>query len=127
MRYLLDTHSLIWFFEDNEKLSILAKTEIKNLQNRCFVSIASLWEIALKIGIDKLKLDISFSRLKNEIQDNNFEILPIELAHLNQLLLLDFYHKDPFDRIIIAQAKDEKMVIITKDENFSKYEVGIIW
>jgi PIN domain nuclease of toxin-antitoxin system len=118
MKYLLDTHSLIWFLEDNDKLSILAKTEIKNIQNRCFVSIASLWEIALKTGIDKLKLDVPFSRLKNEIQENNFEILPIELKHLEQLLFLNFHHRDPFDRLLIAQAQNEKMIIISKDENF---------
>lgn len=127
MRYLLDTHSLIWFLEDNPKLSTLAKSEIKNLQNQCFISIVSLWEIALKTGIDKLDLDIPFSKFKKEIQENSFEILPIEFEHLQELLHLDFPHKDPFDRLIIAQSISEKMTIITKDENFDKYKVKLLW
>src|SRR5690606_27393323 len=127
MRYLLDTHSLIWFLEDNPKLSTLAKSEIKNLQNQCFISIVSLWEIALKTGIDKLDLDIPFSKFKKEIQENSFEILPIEFEHLQELLHLDFPHKDPFDRMIIAQSISEKMTIITKDENFDKYKVKLLW
>lgn len=127
MKFLLDTHSLIWFLEDSLKLSIRAKNEIKNPKNECFVSIVSLWEIALKIGIGKLELDIPFSEFEMEIYKNNFEILPIEFEHLQQLNQLEFYHKDPFDRLLIAQAQSEKMIFISKDENFNKYKVEVLW
>lgn len=128
MKYLLDTLSLIWFLEDDVKLSSKAKKEIINIKNECFVSIASLWEISIKTGIDKLKLDIPFIKLKDEIYANDMRILPLEFGHLQQLLQLDFHHKDPFDRLIIAQAVQEEMTIITKDENFDKYrEVELLW
>lgn len=128
MRYLLDTHSLIWFLEDDINLSYKAKSEITNLENQCFVSIVSLWEIFVKINIGKLKLDFPVSVLKKEIQNNSFEILPIAFEHLQQLLQLDFHHKDPFDRLIIAQAQSEKMVVITKDGNFNEYNnVKLLW
>lgn len=128
MRYLLDTHSLIWFLEDHIQLSDKARGKIMNIENRCFVSIASIWEIFIKVNIGKLKLDFPVSALKREIHENGFEILPIEFEHLQQLLQLDFHHKDPFDRLLIAQAQCEKMTIITKDNNFSKYnKVKLLW
>ncbi|WP_317132756.1 type II toxin-antitoxin system VapC family toxin [Pedobacter sp. BS3] len=97
-------------------------------QTTNFISIASLWEIAIKINIDKLKLDISFSELWKNIQANGFEILPVTFEHLQQLLLLDFHHRDPFDRIIIAQACSEHMPMITKDANFRLYsQAQVLW
>lgn len=118
MKILLDTHSLIWFLEDNPKLSGSAKNEIEKLRNQCFVSIASFWEIAIKVSLGKLELRYDFSKLFEFCQKSEIRILPIEPKHLEQLLHLGFHHKDPFDRLIIAQAKSEKMTIISKDENF---------
>lgn len=128
MQYILDTHTLIWFLEDSPKLSNEAKKRITNIQNQCFISICSLWEIAIKLSINKLSLDVSFDDFKTEIQRNDFTILPIEFEHLQQLQQLKFHHRDPFDRLIIAQAQSENIAIISKDENFRKYEnVTIIW
>ncbi len=124
---LLDTHSFLWFIGGNSQLSEKAKETIMDTRIIKYVSIVSLWEIAIKTGIDKLKLEIPFSDLKKEIQLNGFEILPIDFEHLQELTQLDFHHKDPFDRLIIAQAAKEKMPIITKDENFQNYNVDILW
>jgi PIN domain nuclease of toxin-antitoxin system len=127
MKYILDTHTLIWFLEDNQKLSFYAKNAIENSQNQCFVSIVSLWEIAVKVSLGKLVLRYGFSELSNFINKSNIEILPIEFEHLQQLHQLDYHHKDPFDRLLIAQAQSEKMIFITKDENFDKYKIQILW
>jgi len=127
MKCILDTHALIWFLEDNPKLSTPAKNEIESTQNQCFVSIASLWEIAVKISLGKLALRYDFSLLSDFLIKSDIEILPIEFEHLQELLHLDFPHKDPFDRLIIAQSISEKMTIITKDENFDKYKVKLLW
>jgi PIN domain nuclease of toxin-antitoxin system len=128
MNYLLDTHTLIWFLEDDENLALKARDSISNSSNNCFISIASLWEIAVKASIGKLHLKSDFSKLKDFLAETGFEILPIEFQHLQALLNLDFYHRDPFDRIIIAQAISEGMTLISKDSHFSNYkELKLLW
>lgn len=127
MKYIIDTHTLIWFLEDNPKLSIRAKNAMENSRNQCFVSIVSLWEIAVKVSLEKLVLRYRFADLYDFINKSNIEILPIEFEHLQQLNQLEFHHKDPFDRLLIAQAQSEKMIFISKDENFDKYKVDVLW
>jgi PIN domain nuclease of toxin-antitoxin system len=93
-----------------------------------YISMATLWEIALKMSIGKLRLDVPFQALLSEIDASGFEILSIEFVHIQELLNLDFHHRDPFDRIIIAQALTENMTIITKDEAFKEYSaVALLW
>lgn len=128
MRILLDTHTFLWFLEDSPKLSETAKQEILNSNNICFISMASLWEISIKYKLQKLRLEIPFSELENEINKNFYQILPIEFTHLEGLLKIGEIHRDPFDRLIISQAKAENLTVISKDENFRKYpEVEVLW
>ena len=127
MDYLLDTHTFLWFINGSEELSGKAKSAIENTKNTKFISIASFWEIAIKSSLGKLKLDIPFQELKFLAINNGFEILPLTFEHTNRLVSLDFHHKDPFDRLIIAQAIIDKLTIIGKDRNFALYSVKIIW
>ena len=128
MTYLLDTHTFLWFILDDNKISEHAKNIIKNKNNNIFISMAILWEIIIKISINKLKIKISFDELTlKQIEINDFSLFQIKTNHLKTLLNLSFYHKDPFDRLLISQAKSEGIPIITKDGNFKKYDVEIIW
>ncbi len=127
MNLLLDTHALIWFITDNDKLSSLAKHNIENKQNNCFVSIASYWEIGIKHSLGRLDLNSDLSKIFKIIEATEFDILPITV---NQILMnskLEYHHQDPFDRIMIAQAITENLTIISKDSQFDKYNVPIIW
>ena len=123
----LDTHAFLWFINGSEAISEKARLHIENPQSRKFISIASFWEIAIKISIGKLKLDMHFRELKSITANNGMEILPLTFEHTNKLTVLDFHHKDPFDRLIIVQALTEKLTIISRDPNFSHYAVKLIW
>ena len=127
MNLLLDTHTLIWLLEGDENLSKSAIAAIQNPANTCFVSSASLWEIAIKISISKLEMKIPFHELSHLIWENGIEILPTEFEHFLKVSSLPFYHKDPFDRIIIAQSLVEQMSIVGKDEYFAAYGLHLIW
>ena len=127
MNILLDTHALIWFLEGDSQLSNSAKTAITNPANTCFLSQASMWEIAIKISIKKLEMKNSYQNLPKLLWQNGIEILPFEFEHFEYILTLPFHHKDPFDRIIIAQSVIDKMSVISCDDNFPSYPVNIIW
>jgi PIN domain nuclease of toxin-antitoxin system len=128
MNYLLDTHTFLWFLEGNNSLSSKARIIIEDADNTIYVSIASIWEIAIKISISKLKLSVNLEEVKTEIVKNNFEILPLDFEHIIELTNLEQIHKDPFDRIIISQAISEKCTIISKDSNFDFYKnVNVLW
>ena len=127
MRYLLDTHVVIWHFDDSPELSKKTKEIIDNPKNELYISSVSLWETAIKINIGKLDLDFTLDELLAEINDNDFDILQIENEYLQKLSALPFIHKDPFDRLIIATALAEDLTIITIDENIQKYDVKRIW
>ena len=127
MRYLLDTHTFIWFIEGDNKLSKKARNEIVDLDNDCFLSIASLWEIAIKSSIGKLNLKIPFNRIADHLSGTNIELLPIEFNHLQILHNLELIHRDPFDRVIISQAITEGVTILTTDKNFKSYPVKCLW
>ncbi|MCB9263104.1 MAG: type II toxin-antitoxin system VapC family toxin [Flavobacteriales bacterium] len=127
MNYLLDTHALIWFLNGDNQLPTKSKNIIKKLDNKCYVSIASIWEIAIKISLNKLYLNGGFGEIAKIITKYDFELLPITIEHIAGIIDLDFYHRDPFDRIIVAQGIIENIPIITKDENFEKYDVEVVW
>jgi len=127
MRYLLDTHTLLWFLQDDPQLPKKVSSEITNTDNTCYVSIASLWEIAIKINLGKLSVKFPFVKFASYLTDNDIEVLQIGFDHLIQVATLDLHHRDPFDRIIIAQGLVENLTIITKDEHFPSYTDRILW
>ena len=127
MRYLLDTHTFIGFINDSEELKENLKSLLESDIDLWF-SIASLWEIAIKNSLGKLELpDIYDKFIVEQLELNNIEILPITLNHLNAIINLPFHHKDPFDRLLIAQSIIEKVPIISKDLIFDSYLVERIW
>ena len=128
MKVLIDTHALLWFLEGNQKkLSTTALNSIISDANEKYVSIASLWEIAIKVNIGKLQLLADFSRLENLIASNGFQIVAIEYHHLIEYEKMEIHHRDPFDRILVAQSAREGFQIITADPNLSFYKIKTIW
>jgi len=128
MRALLDTNSFLWFIGGSDRLSVDAKNAIADPQNHLVLSAASLWEIAIKVGLGKLDLLQPYGQLiPQQLEENNIAVLPIEIGHLNQLIDLPFHHRDPFDRLIIAQALAEEVPVISSDAAFSPYAVKLIW
>ncbi len=127
MRYLLDTHILLWMTTEDERLKMDVHTLLK--REECVVSVASLWEAAIKFSIGKLKLDGGLKAFLNEAHRLNISSLDIKSPHLfklNQLPHFDF-HKDPFDRLLIAQAQTENLTIITSDKNFKHYDIPLLF
>ena len=128
MDYLLDTHTLLWYLTDDPQLSSKAKNAINNPDTNKYVSIASIWEIAIKLSIGRLELSMPFIALKQQLVMNGFDLLSISFEHTLQLITLDRHHGDPFDRIIIAQAQAENFIVISKDKNFVKYiGLQLLW
>jgi PIN domain nuclease of toxin-antitoxin system len=127
MDLLLDTHTLIWFLNGDEKLSAKVKDSIEDFNNTKFVSIASIWEIAIKISLDKFRFTKGFRHFLNMIEENGFEILPISFEHTMVVSTLEFIHRDPFDRILIAQCKCDNLTFATKDEIIEQYKIRTIW
>lgn len=128
MEYLADSHTLLWYLEGSYKLSNLARSLFGNPSNRIIVSIASLWEIAIKYSLQKLKLTDNFDLLfPAELIKYDISILQIGYSHLNRLAILPFHHRDPFDRMLIAQAIEEDLPIVSSDVHFDSYDVSRIW
>ena len=126
MQLLIDTHVLIWFLEGNKSLSKPHRQIISDSQNDVLVSIASLWEIAVKISLGKLTLAKPLADVIKQIAVENIEVLPILPKHTLQVSILPFHHRDPFDRIIIAQLQVENLPIVTNDIEFSHYGIKLL-
>lgn len=124
--YILDTHTLLWYLRNSEELSDTARNTINNA-DYIFISVASLWEIAIKHSIGKLDLELSISQIESLCAQKEISILPIKGIHLDELKNLPKYHNDPFDRLIICQSCVEDMPIITKDSIIPKYPVKTLW
>lgn len=128
MRLLLDTHSFLWFIGGDERLSSTAKEVISNLDNAAFLSVASLWEMAIKINIGKLRLPEPFGTLiPEQLAANELDLLRAKLPHFATYIGLPLHHRDPFDRLLIAQAKTENLQIVGKDKEFEAYDVELLW
>ncbi len=127
MQLLIDTQAILWFQGSDAKLSDKARDLIINKDNTCFISIASLWEIAIKVNLNKLSIGMPFGNFFDYLISNDFEILNLEFYHLKTLSSLGNYHKDPFDRLLIAQAIVEGMTIISADKQFNAYTVNVVW
>ncbi|MCL2198586.1 MAG: type II toxin-antitoxin system VapC family toxin [Defluviitaleaceae bacterium] len=128
MKYLFDTHTFLWYFWDSKDLSECAADIIEDDDVQKYVSIASLWEFAIKYGMGKLKFDGGLTHLWDMLSQNGFIFLPITRSQLEALISeLPLHHRDPFDRLIIATAIAEELTIVTVDENIQKYDVPWVW
>jgi len=128
MRYLLDTNALLWFLDNDKKLSHRARQLIESSSHDSFVSIVSLWEIAIKAGLGKLDLIEPFEQMfPEQLHFNHIEILDITVDSLIKLTTLPFHHRDPFDRLIIAQGLVEELPIISVDTVFDAYGINREW
>lgn len=127
MNILLDTHAAIWFITDDDQLSDFSKELIKDSQNNCFISVATLWEMGIKHSLEKLKLKAELKKIFELFFDSGFTLLPITPDHILTNSALPFHHRDPFDRLIIAQAKREGYSLISKDGEFGNYNVNLLW
>ncbi len=128
MRVLLDTHAFLWWIEDAPRLSGRAREAIADEGNEILFSVVSAWEIVVKVGVGKLALDEAPERIiPEQIGRNDMEILPIKLDHALRVHELPNHHKDPFDRLLVAQALDEGIPIISVDPEVARYPVEVVW
>lgn len=127
MKLLLDTHTFLWFVNDNPKLSNHLKDLIEDTNNVSYLSVASLWEMSIKFNLDKLTLNPNYEEfVEREVTTSTIQLLNIELEHLKINATLPFHHRDPFDRLIIAQSIAENIPIVSVDLAFDKYSVTLI-
>ena len=128
MNVLLDTHTFLWFVWDDAQLSQTAKDAITDPNNQKLVSVASIWEIAIKISLQKLDLGMPYLPfMRSQMAINLFEILPLTLEHGAEISRLPFHHRDPFDRLMIAQSMSERIPIVSADSAFDAYSIKRIW
>ncbi len=128
MKALLDTHVFLWWIDDDPRLSSLARKIISDGNNEIFLSAASGWEIAVKSQLGRLKLPDRPERfIVEQLSINAFESLPIRLSHALRVYALPPIHRDPFDRILVAQSQLEDMPILTADPQIAQYPVEVIW
>ena len=126
-RYLLDTHTAIWFFDGDSSMSPAANQIIRDRSNRIYLSVISAWELTIKISIGKLRFPGDAAGFIQVAQNNDITIIPIKTAQLTVLRDLPLIHRDPFDRLLVATAISEQMTIITADDNIARYDVTHIW
>lgn len=128
MNLLLDTNAFMWLHARPDYLSKKAKSAIVDTENTVFLSVASVWEMQIKIKIGKFNFAESLSEVISSQQiENDIEVFPIALSHALFLENLDLHHKDPFDRLLISQANVEEFVVVTSDRSFRKYPVRCLW
>ncbi|GAB3323781.1 type II toxin-antitoxin system VapC family toxin [Larkinella ripae] len=128
MGLLLNTQALIWFRNGDVKaLSVKVRTEIEDPQNTSFVSMVSLWEMAIKIRLGTLTFRPAYDDLLALIDQNRLALLPVIFQHTQQLLKLEMHYRDPFDRLLIAQCLIENKVLVTKDRHIPQYPVRCLW
>ena len=128
MRVLIDTHVFLWWVEGDRVLPAKARAILSNQENECLISLTSAWELAIKAGLGKLKLALPVKRYVIEnVAANGFRMLDIRIAHVGRVETLGSHHGDPFDRLLIAQALEENLPIVTADPIFRKYGVKRIW
>lgn len=123
---LLDTHTLIWFLEDNFKLPSIVRQRIQD-SSLVFVSIASLWEISIKLGLGKLNFQFEFQEIPVFLEQLEIVVLPITFSDVECYLKQPLHHRDPFDRMLIAQAINNSLIIISQDAQFDAYSIQRVW
>lgn len=128
MTLLLDTHAFLWFVAGDERLPPAARAHIEDGANRVWLSTASLWELAIKLSLGRLSLAQPFEEfVYTQLRVNSIELLHISVEHLSALTQLPFHHRDPFDRLLIAQTRVEGIPLVSGDSAFDAYDVRRIW
>jgi PIN domain nuclease of toxin-antitoxin system len=124
VKFLLDTHALLWWLADDDQLGVKAREAVADPANDVLISMASLWEIAVKVRVGKLQADIE--EIINAVQREGFTVLDVGLAHLVTLAGLPMHHRDPFDHLLIAQAMTEDATFMSEDKNVARYSVRMV-
>ena len=128
MKVLLDTHAFLWWITDDQRLSLRAREIISEGENEVFVSAATGWEIAIKAQIGRLGLPTELQQfIVEQLKINAIKSLPIEMRHALHISTLPAHHRDPFDRMLVAQAQLENLPILSADPDIGKYDVKVIW
>ena len=128
MRLLLDTHAFVWFVDGNPKLSNAARTAIDDVENLVYLSLASVWELAILVSLQRLTLQRTVKEYVALYTERNaIDLLPVTIDHIEGIVSLPFHHRDPFDRLIIAQAKSNDLILVSADNVFQRYEVNVLW
>jgi len=128
MKVLLDTHALLWLITDDDRLSKNARQTFLSPKSRLFFSAASLWEICIKMSLGKLSLKTGwFHTIQKEMELNTIQWLPIDMTHCAEVAEMPFHHRDPFDRMLIAQAIVENMQLLSRDHRLSDYAIERVW
>jgi PIN domain nuclease of toxin-antitoxin system len=128
MRRLLDAHSLIWALDDPSKLGAAARAELQDPANELLVGAGTMWELSIKCGLGKLTLAVPFRQwMENAVANLGLAVLPITLDHVDKQAALPFHHRDPFDRLLAAQALVEGVSIVSADPMLDQYGVSRIW
>ena len=128
MKVLLDTHAFLWSITGDDRLSKTAEKTFLNPDNILYFSAASFWEICIKMSLGKLSLKSGwFKTIQDEMRNNAVQWLPVEMPHCVELTKLPFHHRDPFDRMLIAQALVEDLQLLSRDGRLSAYEIELIW
>jgi PIN domain nuclease of toxin-antitoxin system len=128
VKALLDTHAFLWWIDDDHRLSPTARSWIENGQNEVLFSVVSAWEIVVKHALGRLGLDGTISELiPDQIERNAFQVLPLHLRHALRLSSLPDLHRDPFDRMLVAQAQEERIPILSGDRELSRYPAQVVW
>ena len=123
---LLDTHTFLWFVNDPAGLPARVNETIE-MSDNVYISIVSFWEMAIKNSLGKLDLPATISQMMKDCERLEFSILPIKSGHLERLRTLPWYHRDPFDRLLVCQAQEEKLTLVSADEKMMQYNVQILW
>jgi PIN domain nuclease of toxin-antitoxin system len=127
MEYLLDTHAVLWYIGEDPQLPAILRRQIEDATNRCYVSIASLWEIGIKSCSGKLSLFTDIEELFISIERSGFVLLPITTEHILLGAKLPLHHNDPFDRMIISQCLAGQLTMVSCDKQFRHYNLPVIW
>jgi PIN domain nuclease of toxin-antitoxin system len=127
MNLILDTHVFLWYLQDDPNLTPAIGNILESTENKLYLSIASLWEIAIKVGIGKLELGYSFDDLQTALGQFDIEILPIEFPDTSQYLDLPLHHRDPFDRILVSQSLRHGFILVSRDAVLDAYNIQRLW
>ena len=128
MKYLVDTHTFLWIIEDNKNLTDKVRTIYIDNSNEIYLSVASIWEMAIKISLNKLSIRGQLVKfIDRHAIENNIRLLSIQPHHIFPIENLPFHHRDPFDRLLLSQCLQEKMHLLSNDKEFDKYGIDRIW